>query len=304
MKTILVVLSFTMFLLNFRAAAQDFAPVGAVWHYTERWAFSGKISYLSIRSVKDTIIQGISCQRLDCNELCLYPSFRQYVHYSNDSLYRYNPDFQQFQLIAAFNAKKGESWKFSLKDRDESTDTITVKVDLVNMVTINQKPLRQLFVTYNVVNYSAQGQLGREFSYNSRIVEKIGDVQYLFNFPLTAMVVCDANYSDGLRCYEDGQFGFYSTGIAESCTYTGIKNYPTAPDIKIFPNPTHGILYIHSPVQKNVIVQVKDMAGRCLMAKTLDISRKINLAALPSGLYIVTVLDHQHIIGHLKVIKK
>lgn len=308
MKAFSLVFVLSMLMLNLRVVAQDFAPVGAVWHYTEGFAFEKITDYLTIRSVKDTLILNKSCQRLDCEDMCFYPSGKQYIHFSNDSLYRYNPDFNNFQLIAAFNAKKNDSWKFWLKDHEESIDTITVKVDSVNMITINQHPLKQLFVNYQIINYNTRGDSTRGFSYTSRIVEKLGDAHYLFNFQLTIDMVCDGNYSEGLRCYEDAEFGFYSTGIAPSCTYQhvwiGIKDHDSSGDVELFPNPTQGLLQINYPYQKDINIQVKDIAGRCLMAKTLDISRKINLAALPNGWYIVTVLDRQQIIGHLKVIKK
>jgi hypothetical protein len=306
MKAFMLLFSFAMIMLNLHGRARDFAPVGATWHYTEGFAFEKITDYLTIRSVKDTVILGKSCQRLDCENLCLYPSGRQYIHYSNDSLYRYNPDFNEFQLIAAFNAQKGERWKFLLKDLEASTDTVTVKVDSVIVITINQHPLRQLFVSYQMINYNAGGDSTRSFSYTSRIVEKLGDVQYLFNFPLTINMVCDGNYSEGLRCYEDAAFGFYSTGIAPSCTYQhiwiGIKDHHNVDDLKLFPNPTKGLIHIAFSNHKNLSLQVNDLTGRCLFSESLN-SSQVDLSALPNGLYVITVMDQQKIMAQAKVVK-
>src|SRR5674476_688453 len=117
----------------------EFAPIGAEWYYTEAFAFWGDINYLTIKSVKDTTINGIQGRRLDCKILCDNPSGIQYIHYSNDSLYFYNSALNTFQLIAAFNAQKGSSWNIPIKNWNKSIDTMTVFVDSTNFIPINGK---------------------------------------------------------------------------------------------------------------------------------------------------------------------
>jgi hypothetical protein len=51
-------------LLVHSAIAQDFAPIGAEWYYTERHAFSGDITFLKISSIKDTIVNQKNCRIL------------------------------------------------------------------------------------------------------------------------------------------------------------------------------------------------------------------------------------------------
>ncbi|HLN71947.1 MAG TPA: T9SS type A sorting domain-containing protein [Prolixibacteraceae bacterium] len=294
-------------MINNVSMAQDFAPVGAMWHYTEQFAFQGDIDYLTIHSVKDTTILGYSCRRLDCKPLDGLPSRIQYIRFANDSLFRYVPEFNSFQLMVAFNAQKGDSWKYLVKDWDESIDTVIVKVNDVERITINQRSLRKLSVRYQVVNYDINGDSIRSEAYDSQIIERIGDIHYLFNFPISASIVIDGNYSAGLRCYEDAEFGLYSTGIAESCTYqyvyVGIKEPNNLSDLKFFPNPTDGWLHIDFGNLKDRSVQVTDLAGRCLMSETLNATQQIDLSALSNGLYIVTVMDKQKSIGHFKVVK-
>lgn len=287
--------------------AQKFAPIGAEWHYTEGFAFSGDINYLTIKSIKDTTINGKQSRRLDCKRLCWNPSGRQYIHYSNDSLYYYYPILDTFQLIAAFNAQSGDSWNILIKDWDESIDTVIVQVDSINSIAINEKPIRQLFVTYYLKNYDLNGEVIQNYDYNSRIIEKIGDVYYLFNFPINAGLMCDANYSQGLRCYEDSELGFYSTGIADSCTYTytwtGTENNAALKMITVFPNPTNGLLVINVSAGKAITAQIKDLTGNKLFSKNLDINNTIDLTNLKKGLYILGLYTNDKAIGFAKVVK-
>lgn len=304
MRACVLLFSFVMMLLNLRSAPLDFAPVGAVWYYTEQFAFQGDINYLTIRSVKDTTIQGYSCRRLDCKPLDGFPSGRQYIRYANDSLYRYVAEFNSFQLMAAFNAQTGDSWNYFVKDWDESIDTVTVKVNSVERVTINQQSLRKLSVRYVVVNYDIYGDSVRSTAYDSQIIEKIGDTHYLFNFPISASIVFDGNYSAGLRCYEDAEFGLYSTGIAESCTWVGIESYKTMDEIRIFPNPTSGLLYLKVPDQKAITIHIKDLTGRIMFTQKPGFSQSVDLTTLPEGLYILTITDKNGNTVNCKVVKR
>ncbi len=198
-----------------------------------------------IKSIKDTTIHGKQCRQLECDKVCWNPSGSQFIHYSNDSLYRYNSDLDTFQLIAAFEAQKNDSWNILVKDWDDSIDTVSVFVDSISTLMINESHLRALWVSYHLKDYDSEGAKIQDYKYNSQIVEKIGDTDYLFNFPVNAGLICDGNYSQGLRCYEDSDLGFYSTGIADSCTYTytwtGIDSYTIDKTINVFPNPTDGL---------------------------------------------------------------
>lgn len=96
---------------------------------------------------------------------------------------------------------------------DNNLDTINVSIDSISPIVINGKSLKRLHVPYYLLTEEYP------YSYNSIIIEKIGDIQYMFNYYPSASVACDGNYSAGLRCYQDSELGFYSTGIADSCDY-------------------------------------------------------------------------------------
>ncbi len=218
MKTLILICIFLFY--SGYILAQDFAPVGAEWYYSESFAFSGDENYLYIKSEKDTVFHGVTCRELVKNHLlgCSGRPQIEYVYSKNDTVFFWDEAIGKFQILYDFNAKKNSSWIILQKGSDDGIDTIKVNIDSVVPVTINNRSLKLLYVKYDVIDTNPLG--GYNYSYSSKIIEKIGDKGYLFNLFTSDNIACDGNMSDGLRCYEDPEFGFYSTGIADSCTYT------------------------------------------------------------------------------------
>lgn len=302
MKYLKILIILWIVLTNDVTFSQDFAPVGAEWYYTERFAWSGDIDYLMIKSIKDTVINGKPCKKLDCDGVCWNPSGIQFIHYANDSLFFLDSKLDSFQLLSAFNAQIGDTWSILIKDYDETIDTMTIRVDSLDSVEINGNNLRVLNITYHLVDYYIDNSISQDYSYTSKIIELIGDVDYFFNFPTEMGLMCDANRSEGLRCYEDSNLGFYSTGIADSCTYTykptGVENNIAKQEVKIYPNPTSDRVKL-SGLDLNSIdkMELIDAWGRIHpVDKT---SSTITLKGFDSGLYILRIyLGDKSTISH------
>jgi pterin-4a-carbinolamine dehydratase len=288
-------------------AGQDFAPVGAKWHYSEGFAFSENIDYLTIKSLKDTVINGKGCKKLDCDELCWNPSGIQFISYSNDSLFHYYSELDTFQLIACFSAVKGDSWKILIKDFDETIDTLSISVDSVSSVVLNEESYQQLFVSYDIKDYNTSKEFVNDIGYSSRVIEHIGDIKYLFNFPIQASLTCDMNYSSGLRCYEDSEFGFYSTGIADSCTYkyksTGILENKIDLKYELIPNPAKNWIELHCKSSTEAEMQIFNMSGQLVQNKYIQTNSKISIANLKCGVYFIRITDSGNRLNILKLVK-
>lgn len=190
------ILSITIFLIVFQIGnifGQDFAPIGAKWHYTEYFAFSGDISYLTIESVGDTIINGKACKVLENNGrlMCVFHNERDFVYYEDSVAYFYVPQIDSFQVLFDMRAHKDSSWIniFMIQELTK-LDTVQIVVDSVSYVTINSNNLKKLHVTYKSLNS------GFEFlHYQGEIVEYLGDIYYLFNLYSLSGIMCDGNYS-------------------------------------------------------------------------------------------------------------
>ena len=86
-------------------------------------------------------------------------------------------------------------------------------------------------------------------------------------------------------------------GIAEyTCTTNGINNIATN-TIKIYPNPTTGILHISMDnISPNSSIQIYDLMGQKVMESTiLNTNTEMDLSGKPSGIYLYRMTDHS---GH------
>jgi hypothetical protein len=236
------VLSVFLVFWGLGSSAQQWAPVGTKWYYDERFAFSGNVNYVLYSSIKDTIFKGQNCRKISKRHdfICLDRPLFELMFDRNDSVFFYDPKLDTFQLLYRFNANKNDSW--TLKIHEEQTgrnDTLHIFVDSTGTMDANNQALKLLYVTYSVryENDSAR--------YHSRIVEKFGDLFFMFNFYPFSNLACDINFPNGIRCYEDTAFGNYHFALTDSCSYTwtGI-NANKKWNLILYPNPTDETIQI------------------------------------------------------------
>lgn len=202
--------------------AQDFAPVGATWHYSEEFSYESGVDYIKLISVKDTLFHGKTCRKItkrhkiNCNDR---PEI-EYVYTSNDTVFFYDPNIENFQVLYDFSAEKLDSWVIKFKTMSGNPlEEVHVLVDSVDRVTINGADLKRMYVTYsNIYDNEVRNQ------YSSVIIENIGDEHYMFNFAAYWTEVCDGNFSKGLRCYEDDALGLYKAEIIPGCEFASSYN--------------------------------------------------------------------------------
>ena len=297
-----------MSLASFSITAQEFAPIGAEWFYTEYHAFSGDIGYFKIVCEKDTLFEGQMCKKLVKNTTleCANRPKIEYI-YENDSVaYFYDPDFNEFQILYNFACQTDSSWQIKIKDiysEEQQVDTLFVFVDSVSQIIINSTNLKELFVTYKGIT---NGQVA--MTYSCILVQKIGSFDYLFNIYPYWSICCDANYSGGLRCYYDNEFGLYETGIADSCTYT--YHYPekeesdiTSPHIIIFPNPANNRITIRNADSRLLKYILFDITGKILLSSYFSYKADLDIKNYPNGIYIILIQDKEKYIEKRKIVK-
>jgi len=286
MKTI--ELSFILFLLSSMAMAQNWAPVGSKWYYDEHFAFSGNINYILYTAEKDTVFGGQACSKITKKDdiVCFGRPPYELMFSRNDSVFFYDPQLSIWQLLYNFNAVQNDSWSLLIHETSPTVtnDTLYIHVDSVTSMTVNAQVLKVLNVTYHV-HYPAQLS-----QYKSRIVERFGDLWFMFNFAPFSSFACDGNYSGGIRCYDDPILGFYHFPDTDTCeyVYTGI-NQIEKDNIHIFPNPANESIHI-SGISFPVNYQITDMNGKLAREGTLtrDLLEIKNLAP---GNYLFGILD-------------
>ncbi len=83
------------------------------------------------------------------------------------------------------------------------------------------------------------------------------------------------------------------TALAKTALVNDVRttNISSA-DIKIFPNPNEGVLFIDAPVRVNLVI--RDLTGRVVL--TQQDAKRIDLASVSQGVYLVTLFDDKAVV--------
>lgn len=282
------------------SAQMEWAPVGAKWHYELPYNYGNAETYLKIESIGDTVINGISCKILE--QVCVrdpYLNREYYTYKSNDIVWVYDGD--EFRVLYDFTVQPQGEWTAYGPSLYHTCDTVTnLVVEFEGYEEILGTSYRYVIVTLPEFGWSFS-ICGSE---QTKISEKFGSYGYMF--PQDICVI-DAPYPCFLRCYEDSEFGFYSTGVSDSCTYeygVGIKELQLANNIKVGPNPVSGILNIEliGLVDKSVFWIYSSTGKLIFNAAITDNYTKIDMSTFSKGNYILKIY-HEGNFSAGKIIK-
>ncbi|HLN52440.1 MAG TPA: T9SS type A sorting domain-containing protein [Lentimicrobium sp.] len=310
MKTRLLITAILTFgFYSFSFAQNTWAPIGAIWHYDYHGGWGEYISYITIEATKDTVIQGIQCTKLEQRGPGSNPdqwtSDNYFTYESNDTVWFF--DGTSFRMLYDFGATVNESWEAygpSLWNICEDSLT-TVMVDSIGYETINGFSLRYLKASTPESSWGFNNC--SDWEENHKILEKIGSFEFLL-----PQMICGADFPGicNLRCYEDSEIGFFSTGIADSCTYergVGIPEIGFDNNIKIFPNPVTEELTIEFPESSSTInncsIQIRNVDG--IVIKELQLkqnTKNIIFSDLKPGVYLI-IFTYNNISSISKMVK-
>ena len=278
--------------------SQNWAPVGAKWHYKEGFANYGDVDFIRFESVKDTLFMGKNCRKiLKRHQVgCLQRPNIEYMYSEDNKVFFYDEYFSQFQLLYDFSAEVNDSWEIKIPDMDSDVDTLVITVDEIDNIILNGYSLKRQFVTIDFLNEQIPS------SYNSTIIESIGDISYMFNFMNEFMMVCDDNFSDGINCYEDNLLGINHFNNNTDCEFqsVGLSELQNDDTLRIYPNPVNNtIVLINS--DKYIYYKIYDLAGKLL--KEDSFSKNINIEDISKGIYILEVVATDLVVSRTKFIK-
>jgi hypothetical protein len=236
------------------AKAQEFAPVGAKWYY------SYENHYLIYESMGDTIIQGKKCNIIQSFYHGPYvnafengeDNVRIFLHTNGKKIEAYFPCFDQFYTYIDFDANPGDNWQTPsyANHGNCNYELATVWVDSVTTIIINGTPLKRMIVNLSYTWPSPHWWWGctdhppLTGPYYGEVTEIIGSHLMLFPRQMTAS---DQPYPCPLRCYRDSIFGYYDTGVTDSCNHIISSIQQIKEDIfhfSAYPNPSSGKVYL------------------------------------------------------------
>ena len=192
---------------------QEFAPIGAEWHYgIKQFSTEG---YVRIKSLSDTIIDGTSCKILE-KRCFLYDHLdgiekefvkgHEYIAQIGDSIMLYR--FGRFCKLYDFTVETGDTVSFPGSYSFEADEFVTFGDSIGKAVVIGKgvseiDGLELKYYDLRKVDNSAWAFDQDFYQGYARICEKIGNLSgYLF--PEQQLI---ADYFEGgtLRCYSDNE---------------------------------------------------------------------------------------------------
>lgn len=286
-----------------KAQSHEFAPVGAEWYYSYGNIFT--TGYIHIKAVKDTVIDGTECVKLEKREhgysmdpwgigpgLYSGKSRTEYVTSTKNKVYLYRN--QTFNLWFDFDAEVGDSWPipppYNVGEMISDTAGFLI-VEAKGTEVINGKELRYIDVIDREGSEWGYGDyLYGQSPYTVRIYERIGPIG-CYLFPETHWVA-DANEGGLFRCYEDEEIGHVSV-FPYNCDYINPEYQAVVEQendrMEVFPNPAEESVGISIPSNTPFVVKLYDSMGRMTRVfEGKEFFLTISLDGLPSGLYFLS----------------
>jgi hypothetical protein len=295
-------LAFLMVLLPLFSLGQKWAPIGADWYFDITYAFMPNVDYHRVYCDSIVIINDIECRKINIDYCACNNHFcnKLYTYDRNDTVFFYNPDINAFEILYDFNSKKGDFWLISTRYGNE-IDSVKIQVDSVDVLEINSKKLKKLFISYYYKNFLDSGYYYKE---SSTALQVLGDLKFLINISDKRIALCDVDFISNLRCYEDSNLGFYTTSFRDSCTYRYIENTIDSKqiltEINIFPNPFKDKFQISKASGEKIQFELFTLTGCKIMSGN---ENEIDMSLFPAGIYLLKVETGNIYLKTYKLIK-
>lgn len=290
-------------LISINVYSQTWAPLGATWHYSEGFfdiPYPIMEDFVKYSVEKDTAINDIQCKKIIKNQdfACTGRPFIEYTYSQGDTIFFYEPDLDTFQILYNFSCTQGEYWDIIIQTYE--IDTLKVTVDSTDFVQINNFNLKRLYVTYNALNCG--------YSYNSEIIESIGDIKQMFNFTPCWYLACDGAFSKGLRCFSDSVIGLYQTDESVDCEYIRYYEFISTHEdsnnrqLLSFDKSSNIILFSGDHFS-DISYKIIDITGKIILNDKLYWNKNIDISTLKEGFYIVNIYEANNKISQIEIIK-
>lgn len=321
------VIYFTFFvLLSNVSFGQQFAPIGAKWHYDGTGGMmncdSGGVSYdyYLYESIADTVVIGKNCRKITATyfQPCGFGTMflsNEYMYSDSGKVYYYR--YGKFNLLYDFTALAGDT--ISIVDPVYSaccnTDTISrIVIDsvklMIDIITLPDSMYYgvdslRVFFTHPVNIEDSTGIIEEGLTYRLPVIENIGSTSFFFPQKQTFI-----NGEDGpLRCYSD-LTKFFKV-FPYSCDQwldpnTGFsENLEPQLNFSIYPNPfvTNATIKIDKYNNENLTLKIYNVFGQILQTIQIKQSQTtLNRNNLTSGMYFYQLIDQEKILATGKFI--
>lgn len=256
--------------LNVFAQNMEFAPEGAIWHYSKTTYIGpgvGTEDYITLKCEKDTLYEGRECKYMTSHTMGSW-----FVYKEDSRFYVYDGEDHGWQTLYDFNLKEGDSF---LSEILSPTDTNIHRVFIEEIFTdtLNGEVLKAQY-------FSSQGG-NPAIVFDGYAIENIGSSNFFFP-------ESHGNPDFSIRCYSDPKFGsvqFVSYPCDTTFQITGIKEIDEQNEwIQV---QQEAIIIKENITQLNVY----DTEGQLLVGeRNLKVNDEIVLPILTEGVYIIETI--------------
>lgn len=294
MKNLLLIFLISISFISINAQTNIFAPVGAKWWYSTQDFFPAEYP-LTIDVYSDTLIEGKICSILafSPNPNNVNKDRNIYLYQEDAIIYQYFINEAKFFKLYDFSLEAGQGYWCNVLDFDETLDSLFIEIEAVETIEINGH-----FLKKQIINYDGH------YDWFGDNIETIGNTQMII--PTHGLL---ESVQGPLRCYEDIDFGLYSTGETISCDEILLGIMETEDlNFEMYPNPASNELLIEF-LSKSAIssydMSIFDLTGKLLIENALnpDITNTINIKNLPSGLLLIKIEEDGTMVKFQKFIK-
>ena len=257
--------------------AQNFAPIGATWHYSYQTINPNLISFEKIESVSDTTINGILCKKLKANT----SNEANYVYSKNDSVFVYKEN--SFNLLYDFGAETGETITLGSYYRTNNGLPLIMTIDSVKTILVAGQQRKVQFVTCGD---------GMIIEFGGQVIRGIGNINYMFP-------TLDFAPVGPLRCYQETNSSLFinpyytygnwnKTDCEQLIVINSLPETETKNSISIFPNPTNNYLNVNG-IELNSEYRIYDTTGRKVFQGVFVKSNTVDIQSLENGIYYIEI---------------
>lgn len=211
----------------------------------------------------------------------------EYIFERNNRIYWWNSTLEEFTMLYDYGAEEGDSWEIEV-----GTERIVMHVDEVEQYEYEGQPMR-------VMRVSDAGDL-----FSGTVLCGIG---HLVSFFPERLMQKGRDYRvNGIRCYWHNGNLVFKYGdrdcdeIYEEYHFGIEENNPSTPSagsgtLTVYPNPTNGILVVetrHATSLPAENYRITNLMGQTVLTGSLtDETQKIDVSALPEGMYFISIGD-------------
>lgn len=281
-KTMKLVFLLLNILIGLCSSAQEWAPIGATWHYRSLiFEPPPQEGYHRFEVTADTVINGQMTRKVTSSTY----SSTIYTHDLDGLAVIFVPGLDLFDTLFDINAIPGDRWGMvPLPEPMWCSTESWVEVVDTGTTSLNAVQLRWLAVNYH---YLAEEV---EYLEPDTIMERLGPMAgFMLPHEWCNQVVSPGFISD-LYCYSDALVEYIEPGIVDCDLAMGLAQLaPTK--LEVFPNPGKDRFTV-SGLNGNTYTRItmRDAFGRVVQARNVTATNaELNTTDLRTGVYFVEI---------------